>query len=82
MSFQYSVFFTSDTSDSWPAKDIENVFLRNIATLHKCLNNEEFKLLQKFIECIIEVRDSNERVVFSYFLKDYLRPIFYQVVHL
>lgn len=76
MSFQYSVFFTSDTLDSWPAKDIENVFLRNIATLHKCLNNNEFKLLQKFIECIVEVRDSNERVEFSYFLKDYLRTIF------
>ena len=76
MLFRYAVFFTSDTLDNWPSKDIENVFARNQYILHKCLNNEEFKLLQKFIECIVDVRDSNVRTGFSYFLKEYLRPIF------
>lgn len=76
MSFRYAVFFTSDTLDNWPSKDIENVFARNQYVLHKCLSNEEFKLLQKFIECIVDARDFDNRVGFSDFLKEYLRPIF------
>lgn len=71
-----SVFFHSDTLDDWPSKDIENVFKRTSFTLHKFLDNEEYKLLQKFIESIVDVREYKDRIGFSFFLKEYLRPIF------